>query len=145
MSVFGDFGSFHWIIYFGTVHPIWPAHGDCVIGKLFVNLVGFFLVVSNFFWESDCINSNKSVYVLQNTHISIKVAVKWNLNWDFGDGWLPEYHMITLRFWENTADIAEVINLSLACPVSLLYNQNSAFQDDGIAHLIRCCHWVPFI
>lgn len=53
--------------------------------------------------------------------------------------------MIILCFWESTSYIAEAINLSLACSVSLLYNQNSAFQDDGIVHLIRCCHCSPFI
>lgn len=68
------------------------------------------------------------------------MAVKWDLNWDFGNGRLPESHMIVLCFWESTSYIAEATNLSLARSVSLLYNQNSAFLDDGIAHLIRRCH-----
>lgn len=71
--------------------------------------------------------------------LSANVAVKWNLNWDFGDGRRPEYHMIILYFSESTSDISEAINLSLAYSVSLLYNQNSTLQYDGIAHLIRCC------
>lgn len=70
-----------------------------------------------------------------------KAAVKWNLNRDVDNGWLPEYHMVILCFWESTSYIAEATNLSFACSVSLLYNQNSAFKDDGIAHLIRCCHF----
>lgn len=53
--------------------------------------------------------------------------------------------MIILCFWESTSYIAEAINLSLACSVSLLYNQNSAFQDDGIVHVIRCCPCLSLI
>lgn len=70
---------------------------------------------------------------------SCKAVVKWNWNWDFANGWLPEYHMIILCFGESASDITEAINLSLACSVSLLYNQNSAIWYDGIVYVIRCC------
>lgn len=48
-------------------------------------------------------------------------------------------------FGVSASDIAEAINLSLACSVSLLYNHNYAFQCDGIVYLIRCCQRLPFI
>lgn len=90
-------------------------------------------------------NSSTSEFKLYKRPFSTKVAVKWNLNCDFGNGWVPEYHMIILYFWESTSYIAEAINLLLACSVSLLYNQNSAFQDDGIVRVIRCCQFLPVI
>lgn len=70
---------------------------------------------------------------------SPNMVVKWNWNWDFDNGRLPEHHKIILCFGESASDITEAINLSLACSVSLLYNQNSAVRYDGIVYLIRCC------
>lgn len=47
--------------------------------------------------------------------------------------------------FQKSTDMAEAVDELLACPVSLLYNQNSAFDYDGIVYLIRRCHHLPFI
>lgn len=157
----GDFWAvFTWIIYSVPVVTIWLAQGGCtvpVIGLNFKSLPLVFCTLLHIFCPFKSIWflispkltvwTHTSVYVLymkQKRLFSTKVAVKWNLNWDFGNGWWPVHRMITLCFWENTSNSAEAINLSLACTVSLLCNQNSALRDDGIAHLIRRCQRLAF-
>lgn len=148
---------FTWIINSVPAETIWLAQGDRTLPVIclnFKNLILFFCkllhIICGFkkiwFLISPRVTvwTHTSVYVFKKRLLSTRVAVKWNLNWDFGNGWWPVHHMITLCFWENTSNSAEAINLSLACTVSLLCNQNSALRDDGIAHLIRCCQHLAF-
>lgn len=141
-----------WIIYIVAVSPygfpkgtVWCNSNASILKTKSPFLYLIFILFLFCKSRCDCLNSCSSIYVLIKRLFSTKVAVKWNLNWDFGNGQLPEYHMIILCLWESTSYFAEAINLSLARSVSLLYNQNSVFQYDGIVHLIRCCQCLQFI